>query len=166
MIAHRQNVQFSLCLALPPSCVLRPVCVSPREPSACNKDSFFYIKRTWQIKWFWFVFVIFLRASPNTGTRNDSPWQPSIAFLNRLVAQARICNFNGQEQKKSKGRDSHVVKADISLWQFSTFLLPALETVELIFWRDTMLFIWKEKHRFWLRASLLKYCDAGSLTTV
>lgn len=49
-------------------------------------------------------------------------------------------------KKKSKGRDSHVVKADISLWQFSTFLFPALETLESI----SRLFVFeKEKYRFW-----------------
>lgn len=49
--------------------------------------------------------------------------------------------LNGQEQKekgkKSTWRDSHVVKADISLWQLSTLLFPALETLDVILKRDT-----------------------------
>lgn len=83
LFSHSADCIFIHWLRPSPHAVGLPVCVSPRELSAC----FSYTKCTWQIKWFWFLFVIFLHAYPNPGTQCDSPWQPSIVFLNTLPTQ-------------------------------------------------------------------------------
>lgn len=83
----------------------------------------------------WFFFpALFSKSWNKKKKKKKTPLGNLVSFFPKHTC---CTNFNLQAnwhgQKKSEGRESCVVKADISLWQGSAFLFPApVETLQCI----------------------------------